>query len=149
MLYLALKLLGNQSDAEDAVHRAFLALIKNVEKISDVDCPETRRYCVVIIRSKCFDILRHRQKVLLYDEFDDMPALVSDDSSLFEGCSPIVQAMSKINEKYRAVLYLKFVCGYESSEIAEMYDINTAAAQKLIWRAKEALRKVYENNGDE
>ena len=62
MMGVAFKVLGNEHDAQDAVHQAFLTLIKNLEKISRVDCLETRRFCVIITRSRCLDMLRLRKR---------------------------------------------------------------------------------------
>ena len=42
MVAVAMKLLGNRTDAEDAVHQAFLSILKNMDKISDVDCLKTK-----------------------------------------------------------------------------------------------------------
>ncbi len=36
MFHVAMKILKNEFDAEDAVHQAFLSLIENLKKISDV-----------------------------------------------------------------------------------------------------------------
>ena len=44
MFHVAMKILKNEFDAEDAVHQAFLSLIENLKKISDVKCPKTRTY---------------------------------------------------------------------------------------------------------
>lgn len=60
MMGVAFKVLGNEHDAQDAVHQAFLTLIKNLEIISRVECPETRRFCVIITRSRCLDMLRYQ-----------------------------------------------------------------------------------------
>lgn len=55
MFHVAMKILKNEFDAEDAVHQAFLSLIENLKKISDVKCPKTRAY-IVIIRRLYIDI---------------------------------------------------------------------------------------------
>ena len=44
MFHVAMKILKNEFDAEDAVHQAFLSLIENLKKISDVKCPKTSLY---------------------------------------------------------------------------------------------------------
>lgn len=52
MFHVAMKILKNEFDAEDAVHQAFLSLIENLKKISDVKCPKTRAYIVIITERK-------------------------------------------------------------------------------------------------
>ena len=42
MFYLALRILGSQQDAEDAVQEALLRITEIIEKIHDPVCPETK-----------------------------------------------------------------------------------------------------------
>ena len=62
MFYIANKILQNQQDAEDAVHNAFLSVAKNISKISDIECPKTRGFLVIIVERKAIDILRNRKR---------------------------------------------------------------------------------------
>ena len=55
MFHVAMKILKNEFDAEDAVHQAFLSLIENLKKISDVKCPKTRAYIVIITERKILE----------------------------------------------------------------------------------------------
>ena len=110
-----------------------------------------------MVECKCFDILRKQKREVLTDDeeafeqsacFEDAlnqtAGLAMDDPSLFAGYSPVVQALQKLSERYRTVLYLRYVDGYKTKAIAKMLGINEAAAQKLIWRAKEALKNALE-----
>ena len=49
MYAVAYRILQNPQDAEDAVHHAFLKVLENFSKISEVDCPKNeglhRYYC--------------------------------------------------------------------------------------------------------
>ena len=42
MFCVANSILRNEYDAEDAVHQAFLAIVKNLDKISDLECTKTK-----------------------------------------------------------------------------------------------------------
>lgn len=46
MFYLALRILGSQQDAEDAVQEALLRITEIIEKIHDPVCPETKALSV-------------------------------------------------------------------------------------------------------
>ena len=152
MMGVAFKVLGNEHDAQDAVHQAFLTLIKNLEKISRVDCLETRRFCVIITRSRCLDMLRLRKRAFSTEKLesveDDSTGLI-DDRSLFDAENDLQRALQKVSERYREVLYWRYVDGYKTKDIARMLGVKEKAAQKLIWRAKEAVKKAYEEGGDE
>ena len=108
MYAAAYRVVKNQYDAEDAVHQAFLSLIKNLDKIKPVDCPETRSYVVITSENKAIGL---------------------------------ADAMAKLPARYREVLLLRFDNGFSTREIAKMMGTNEGNMQKLIWRAKEALRK--------
>ena len=45
-------------------------------------------------------------------------------------------------------MYLKYIYGYKSAEIAEMYRVKDAYVRKKIQRAKEKLRKYFDKGGD-
>ena len=47
----AYQILKNNSDAEDAVHEAFLSAVKNIHKLRTFSCHELRLYMIVIVRN--------------------------------------------------------------------------------------------------
>ena len=51
MFRISMKLLQNTQDAEDAVHNAFVQMIRHFSKISDVPCENLTPWIVSIIRS--------------------------------------------------------------------------------------------------
>lgn len=53
----------------------------------------------------------------------------------------MADALAKLPARYREVLLLRFDNGYSTKEIAKMMDMTEGSMQKLIWRAKDALRK--------
>lgn len=140
MFYVANKILHNEHDAEDAVHQAFLAIIKNIKNISEVKCPETRAYSVILVESKAIDIIRARKHLSgteLDDEIGGIEIPPPGDNGLADG-------LAKLPARYREVLLLRFDSGYSTKELAKLFNITESAMQKLIWRAKEALRKQLE-----
>ena len=72
MLYVANQILNNQDDSEDAVHEAFLSIIRNIKKIQDTDRPETRSYIVIITERKAINILQKRSSAIPYDESNEL-----------------------------------------------------------------------------
>ena len=57
------------------------------------------------------------------------------------GDNGLADALAKLPARYREVLLLRFDNGFSTREIAKMMGTNEGNMQKLIWRAKEALRK--------
>lgn len=145
MFNCAIRLLRNRQDAEDAVHQAFLSIAKNISKVSDVDCPQTRSFCVIITERKAIDIIRQRNKVLDTD-FDENIAGVYVPPP---GDSGLADAMAALPPRYRQALLLRFDNGYSTWEMASILGMSRGAVQKLLWRAKEELRKRLEEDESE
>lgn len=62
MFYLALRILGSQQDAEDAVQEALLRITEIIEKIHDPVCPETKALVGMIVEGKALDLYRRRRR---------------------------------------------------------------------------------------
>ena len=62
MFYLALRILGSQQDAEDAVQEALLRITEIIEKIHDPVCPETKALVSMIVEGKALDLYRRRRR---------------------------------------------------------------------------------------
>lgn len=140
MYHVAYKVLGNHYDAEDAVHQAFVAIIRHLEKIGDIDCPETRSFIVLITERKAIDLIRtsHSEKVIPLNEDllgIEIPA---------PGDHGLADALAKLPAHYREVLLLRFDNGYSTKELAQMLGMTESGVRKLIGRAKNALGRMLE-----
>lgn len=140
MYHVAYKVLSNHYDAEDAVHQAFVAIIRHLEKISDIDCPETRSFIVLITERKAIDLIRtsHSEKVIPLNEDligIEIPA---------PGDHGLADALAKLPAHYREVLLLRFDNGYSTKELAQMLGMTESGVRKLIGRAKNALGRILE-----
>ena len=143
MFYVARKILNNQQDAEDAVHQAFVSIIENLEKISDIDCPKTRSYIVIIVERKAIDLMRKNEKVVSMESIDETAGIEISLSDV----GSISNAFANLPARYREVLLLHYDNGYSTKEIAQMFQMKRPAVQKLLWRAKIALQEILDKEG--
>lgn len=143
MYNVAFQILHNEHDAEDAVHQAFLSMLKNVGKISQVNCPKTRGYAVIIVERKSIDIIRGR-RTLSEEEFDES---LFGFSFPLPGDGGLSDAIARLPAQYREVLLLRHTHGYDTREVAELLDVSYEAARKLLYRAKTALKILLEKEG--
>ncbi len=142
MFSVAMRLLSSEQDAEDAVHQAFLSIIEHLDRITEIDCPKTRSYVVIITEHKAIDLLRAGAKTVPID-FEASAVGIEIPAP---GDGGLADAMAKLPARYREVLLLRYDNGYSTREIAQMFRMKPDAAQKVLWRAKEALRKKLEES---
>lgn len=142
MYCVAYRILENSHDAEDAVHQAFLSLLKNFDKISVLHCPQTRAYVVITAERKALDILRgnSRYGAEYVDELNGLEVPPPGDSGLAD-------ALARLPARYREALLLRFDCGYSTKEMAEILEMKRDSVRKLIWRARQALGELLEGGG--
>lgn len=143
MLYVAKKILQNHHDAEDAVHEALIAVIKNIEKFADVESPKTRSLIVIIVERKAIDILRKKQKENLLELNEAILGIEMPEA----GDLGVADALIRLPVHYREVLLMRYDNDLTNREIAKLLDITESGVRKLIGRAKRALRAELEKEG--
>jgi len=143
MYYIATRFLSSEQDAEDAVHQAFVSIISNLNKISQVESPETRAYIVIIVERKALDIIRTNK--MYTDELTEEQQGVAIP---LPGDSKLANALSQLPAHYRELLLLKYDHGYTTKEVAKILDMSHAGAEKMLWRAKKALAEALESEAN-
>ena len=132
----ALKRCKNEQDAEDAVHQAFLSLVRHTAKLKKAPENSLYAFLVTAAQNKALDIIRSRA---FYDSAAELEKLTALDSDLSEK-SAFSIALASLAPAYREVHILRYVYGYSSKEAAEIMGIRADALRKLAERAKKQLR---------
>lgn len=145
MFFVAHEILQNKNDAEDVVHHAFLTILKNLSKISEINCPKTRSYIVIIVKRKAIDLIRSRK----HETGEDYNDAVNGMTVPPPGDHGLADAIAKLPAQYRQVLLLRYDNGYSVREIGKFLGKSTEAVQKMIERAKAELRALLEKDGIE
>lgn len=139
MLTLARRKLHSPEDAEDAVHQAFLSLAEHFDRLAALSRTELEAYLTVVVERKCIDLLRQQSR-LSGTPFDETIPLVTP-----APCGDaLADAMGRLPPRYREALLLRHACGYSTRETAALLELSFAAAQKLLYRARETLRAELE-----
>ncbi len=140
MFAVAFSILQSREEAEDAVHQAFLAILKNWNKKISPTCPKTRSWIVIITERKALDALRARSRrsgIPFDEEHMGYPFPPPGDGGLAD-------AIAHLSARDRELILLRYDQGYSVREIARMTDQTPAAVQKAITRAKTRLRILLE-----
>ena len=124
MFYLALRILGSQQDAEDAVQEALLRITEIIEKIHDPVCPETKALVGMIVEGKALDLYRRRRRQGAEPLEDWAPAQAGrppEEASALRELT--AQAMARLPARQRTVLLLKYDRGLDNREIARVLEV--------------------------
>ena len=143
MFHVANKILNNDHDAEDAVQQALFTIYQNLEKFSEIKCPQSRSFIVTIVERKANDLDRTKQRnaaIPFEEEFINVPA-TSVVNAVAER-TDLAKAMAMLPTRYRELLFLKYDNGYSEREIAVMYSMTEANVKKTIQRAKKKLESI-------
>lgn len=143
MFYTANEILHDFQLSEDAVQEAFLRIAKNFHKISDVVCPQTKKFTVIVTRNVALTILNKRESAEEIDISDSVSAFSNNDT-LFSKVSSdlLMEKMLQLPSKYRDVLYLYHIYGYSFREVAGLIGISSATAKKRAQRARVMLKEM-------
>ena len=140
MYRVAYSILGNEHDAEDAVQQAFFSIFKNLEKISEIECPKTRSFIVIIVERKATDILRNKKRNSHLELEDEVVGIAVP----LPGDCGLADAMARLPARYREILLLLYDYGFSVDEIAQVMESTPAAIQRALTRAKDSLRRELE-----
>jgi len=142
MYHIALSILKNPADAEDAVDMAFHRLAKNFTKISKKSSNEIKAYIVICIRSAAIDVYRANRKAL-----EKTCSLNEDDYSenLWEqeiDRISIISAIRSLPDDYRDVIFL---CEYQmltSKEAAKLLNTTDSNVRVKLHKARKKLKMI-------
>lgn len=62
---IAFKIVKSEAMAEDAVGTAFIKIMDNIEKISNLPDQKMKAFCVVIVKNTSIDMIRQSQKMFV------------------------------------------------------------------------------------
>lgn len=143
MFYVAYKILKDENIAEDAVHEAFIKIAKNLHKIFEISCPQTKSFVVIIVRNVSLSMLKKTsENIVSFDEYDETQQTGQiKDNSMFEKfeIDLIVREILKLPDIYKDVLNLECVSEFSIKEISRILGITYDTAKKRSQRGKKLL----------
>ncbi|SHI83256.1 RNA polymerase sigma factor [Algibacter luteus] len=145
MYIVAKRFLKDAADAEDVVQEAF---IKAFTKLHQYKAEVTfGAWLKRIVVNKCIDFLKAKKQHLIaldavslkvVDTEADGKWLVDDTITL----NDVKAAINELPDKYRYVVMLYLIEGYDHQEISEILDITEVASRTQLSRGKVKLQKL-------
>lgn len=140
---IAMRILANQDDAEDAVQNAFMQVIRHFEKVSEIPCENLPFWIISILKNESIMILRRNKRIVPLEDWDGFAVEAENVTDYRE----LVRLFSKLPETYCAVLEMKLLFGYGDREVARKLGISRAAVSTRASRGRALLREILEKEG--
>jgi RNA polymerase sigma-70 factor (ECF subfamily) len=149
MFCVAMRFVRKEDEAEDLVQEAFIKAFKRLDQFrGEVTFGAWLKRIVV---NQCLDFLKsNRERTIALEEYElqiaEEPTWTVEREVSVEG---VIQAMEQLPEKYRDVVRLYLLEGYDHEEIADILHISATASRTRLMRGKEYLRALINDNKDE
>lgn len=139
----ALRLVGNESDAEDILQNAFIKIAKNIKSIGNTDSKETLSLLIVITKNTAYDFMRKEAKIhfLPLSEAEKTESYDDEIDKLIGKIRyrKIVEIITEIPSPYNEVLYLHYVKDYSAKKTARLLERKPSTVKMQLVRGKKIL----------
>ena len=152
VFHVCFRMLGNRHEAEDISQEAFIRAYTNIHTF-DID----RKFSTWLYRiatNLCIDRIRKKKPdyfldaevagtegLTMYSQIQAKEPLPEEEVESMELQSSIQKEISKLPDKYRSVIVLKYIEELSLKEISEILDLPLGTVKTRIHRGREALRK--------
>ncbi len=141
---LAYSIMGNRTEAEDAVQEALIKLWKMRERLPQIENLEG--WCMRVQRNMAIDLLRRRPKPAeAVEERWDLADQAASPQQMVETQDELQQIeklMEQLPEKQRIIIKLRDVQGYSYKEISQSLDMSMSQVKVYLHRARQHMRKL-------
>ena len=141
----ALAVLGNKSDAADAVQEAILKAYICREQLRG-GSRSFKPWIKRILLHVCSKVLRHRQRVIPLGGREE---LICDTVAQVEGQSEVWDRVAALNPQLREVVALRYIFDLSQEQVAESLGIPVGTVKSRLNRALEQLRTDLQELGRE
>jgi RNA polymerase sigma-70 factor (ECF subfamily) len=150
---VAMNILGDPADAEDAVQETFLKVYRSMGGFREQSSFSTWVYRILL--NCCYDFRRRRARRQEQEMPDPQPEgsaqKIREIGAVAPGDYPLRLALEtclgRLAARQREVFVLFEVEGFKHSEISAMLKISEASSKNLLYEAKQHLRRLLSESG--
>lgn len=143
------RVLLSEQDVFDCAQEALIAAYRNLWRYSEKHT--FRAWLYTIARNKAMDSLRQRQRARTTDITDEVlaePGPGPEEAWLAqEEALRVQEALSRLPDNYRQVLYLRYQQELSYVEIAQVLGVPVSSVKTYLHRGKEKLRQLLAKEG--
>ena len=141
MFCVAMRFLKNSDDAEDVLQESFIKAFQRIDQFKGEVTFGAWLKRIVVNRSMDFLKSKHQKTIELDEGYmhiaDDGNWEIQEDINLEE----VKRKIEELPEKYRYVVQLFLVEGYDHKEISEILSISETASRTRLLRGKNCLKE--------
>jgi RNA polymerase sigma-70 factor (ECF subfamily) len=146
-LAIALNILGNRDDAEDACQEAFIKAYRNLDKFD----PERsfKNWLYTILYRRCLDHLKRRRRslaLLKKIQTEILPAQLADPPRPAQSRALPSRLLEVLSPKERMALCLWANEGYSAQEISNVLTCTASTARVYLFQARKKIKKILEHD---
>lgn len=145
MFAVACRYIKDSDDAEDVLQDAFIRAFQKIDQFKgEVSFGAWLKRIVI---NKCLDFIKARKQHFVELQESTMRIAEDDDWKVDDGVTmeDIKKAMAQLSDKYRLVVQLYLIEGYDHSEIAQILDLTETGSRTRLLRGKGYLRELLKN----
>lgn len=143
MYHVAENILHNRQDAEDAVHNAFLRIIKHFKKFQNTRVDDLTPQIVVVAKNEAISLLRKKKDEASLEELENF----FEESEAVTNYHELVVSFTRLPQTYRTVMEMKLLQGYSDGEIAAKLELSKTAVSSRVHRGRQLLRDIVKREG--
>jgi RNA polymerase sigma-70 factor (ECF subfamily) len=142
---LALNVLGNRDDAEDACQEAFIQVYHNLHRFDTGR--SFKNWLFIILYRRCLDQLKRRRRFIkllkkLKMGHEEKRALEADNPPEGKGLPSLL--LEHLSSKERAALCLWANEGYTAREISDILRCSASTARVYLFQARKKIKNLLE-----
>lgn len=149
VFYLALKMVGNQDDADEVAQKTFLSVYKNLARFEGRSSLKTWIFRIAMNYSK--NLIRDRARregEELTERTASVESTVDDQIEAHQRRKIVEEAMENLPPRQKEVLQMRAFGDMSFAEIAESVGISVSAAKVNYHYAVKALKNLLANFGE-
>jgi RNA polymerase sigma-70 factor (ECF subfamily) len=144
---LAIQILGNAEDAQDAVHDAFTTVLDKPAAYDARKGP-LKPWFLRVVRNRCIDMLRRRRESssMPVDELATPTRTPEEALEASQLSSRVERALATLSAERREIVVLRDYLDLSYAEIAKVLDIAPGTVMSRLHRARLALKEALDND---
>lgn len=143
MFNTALRITGEQSDAEDVLQEAFVSAFQNLTSYRE-DASFGAWLKRIVINKALNQVQKSKRDLMLADEVKSEQAVTEwhEETEPTYSVETVKSAMKELPSGFRTVLSLYLFEGYDHKEISEILGITESTSKSQYKRAKDKLKLI-------